>query len=194
MKKRLGFDLVILGAPASGKDTQAILLEKKFVLKPVESGKYLRGLAKHKTKIAEELRRRFAKGLPAPSKLIEEFLLANFRRAGKSDLVFVGNPRLLSEAKFLEKLLDSHSRDFYVIFITLPDAEVWKRSAKRMRDGQDLHHVRARIAWHKAQVGKTVRYFKKQKKLTLINGNQTIKQVNKDILEALNDYSKRIRN
>ena len=40
MKKRLGFDLILLGAPAAGKDTQAILLERKFAFKPVESGKY----------------------------------------------------------------------------------------------------------------------------------------------------------
>src|SRR5258708_23763593 len=44
--KKLGFDLILLGDPASGKDTQAAILEKKYSLYPVASGVFFRKLLK----------------------------------------------------------------------------------------------------------------------------------------------------
>src|SRR6185436_12260323 len=119
MKKKLGFDLIILGDPASGKDTQAKLLERKFLLKPVESGKYLRGLEKHKTVLGQQVRQAIEKGAPVPVKVIKEFLAANLRLAPKDkNLIFVGTPRLKPEAEFLSKLLSQTDRDFFVIYMT----------------------------------------------------------------------------
>jgi len=191
MKTSLGFDLILLGDPASGKDTQAKLLERKFLLKPVESGDYLRGLMRNQTKLGSEVRAKLLKGLPAPSHVIREFLEANVRLAPKKgNLVFVGNPRLKPEAEYLSSLLSSHQRDFLVIFLKVSDAEVWKRSAKRLRNADDSRYVRTRIAWTKSRVAKTVDYFKKIKKIRIINGTPTIKEVNKEILKAILEYKK----
>jgi adenylate kinase len=191
MKKRLGFDVIILGDPASGKDTQAKLLERKFLLKSVESGKYLRGLQKNKTQLGAEIRKILIKGSPAPINVIKEFLAANVRLAtpGKN-LIFVGNPRLKPEAEFLVKLLSQNNRDFFVVYITLPVSKIWERSAARKRDDSDLHRVRERIAWHKRQVSKTIKFFESIHKLKIIDGNQTIQLVNKDIIRAINDYKR----
>lgn len=190
-KIRLGFDLILLGAPASGKDTQARLLEKKFVLRAVESGQYLRGLTRNKTKLGAAVRKRLQKGLPAPVEVIKEFLTANVRLAPKNgNLMFVGNPRLKPEAEFLKNLLVANNRDFFVIYLKLDTKDIWKRSEARMRDTGDSKYVSERIKWHRAQVGKTVKYFEKIKKLKFIEGNQTIKKVNLDILKAINDYKK----
>ncbi|MBX4204708.1 MAG: nucleoside monophosphate kinase [Candidatus Doudnabacteria bacterium] len=190
-KTRLRFDLVLLGAPAAGKDTQAALLQRKFALKPVESGKYLRGLQRNKTKIGALVRETAALGLPAPVDLIKEFLTANIRLAPKDrDLIFVGNPRLKPEAEFLRKLFLANDRDFLVLYITLPAAEIWERSAKRMRGVEDSKYISRRIAWHKKQVGLTVKYFQKLNKLQVINGDQPVKKVNQDILKTINDYRK----
>lgn len=194
MKKRLGFDLILLGAPAAGKDTQARLLEKKFALKAVESGNYFRALAKNKTKIGQTLRREFAKGRPAPIALVKEFLQTTLKfRPKNADFMFVGNPRLKPEAEFLAKELGSRQEEFLVIFIKLPINEIWKRSARRMRDDQDLNHVQERINWHKKQVGKTVRYFQRLGKLEVVDGNQAINKVDKDLLSIIHDYKKRAR-
>lgn len=191
MKKRLGFDLIILGAPASGKDTQARLLEHKFALKAVESGSYLRGLQRNKTALGTQVSKNLSKGLPAPVKIIKEFLTANVRLAPKDrNLMFVGNPRLKPEAEFLKNLLDKNKRDFYVVYISLPVSEIWKRSAHRHRGLDDSKYVQTRINWTRTQVSRTINYFKRINKLKVINGNQTKVAVNKDILKAINDYKK----
>jgi adenylate kinase family enzyme len=48
--------------------------------------------------------------------------------------------------------------------------------------------IGVRIAWHKDQVGKTVKYFKGLNKLKVINGNQPIPKVTKDILKEIEKY------
>jgi adenylate kinase family enzyme len=88
------------------------------------------------------------------------------------------------------KLLSQNNRDFFVVYITLPVSKIWERSAARKRDDSDLHRVRERIAWHKRQVSKTIKFFESIHKLKIIDGNQTIQLVNKDIIRAINDYKR----
>ena len=49
-KERLGFNLAIMGIIASGKDTQAKLLQNKYNLQSVGTGLYTRNLLKEKSK------------------------------------------------------------------------------------------------------------------------------------------------
>ena len=107
MKKRLNFDLILLGDPTSGKDTQAKILMSKYLLKPVESGKYWRKLAKRGNFEGRWLRRTMSIGRPTPVALMKKFLNQQAGLAPKDkDLIFIGNPRLKPEAQLLKKLLD----------------------------------------------------------------------------------------
>lgn len=193
--RNLGFDLIILGAPAAGKDTQAALIMKKYQLKPVESGKYWRRMAKRKDSTGELLRRTFSKGHPTPVRLMKQFLLEQLKHAPENkDLIFIGNPRLKPEAQLLVKLLEAKNRDFLVINIDIPESEIKKRSILRMRDEQDWKYVANRIKMYKLQMSKTLAYFKSLHKLQTVSGNRTIKQVSADIEKRLNDYQRQQTN
>jgi adenylate kinase len=186
---RLGFDLVLLGAPAAGKDTQAALLMKRFKLKPVESGKHWRRMARRKDATGELLRRTFSKGNPAPVRLMKEFIQVQLKNAPKNgDLIFIGNPRLKPEAQLMTRLLKSRNRDYIVISIDLPVAEIKRRSLARMRDDQDWKYVDNRIRMYRLQVSKTLEYFNKLGKLKTVNGNRPIPAVAKDIAKIIHDY------
>lgn len=179
-KKRLGFDLILLGDSASGKDTHALLLAKKFSVKLVRSGEYLRRLKGF----------RYRHGKAAPSNVIIPFL--NYSLKTKSDLVFVGAGRLKPEAEYLVKQLKKKNRDFFAIYIKLPKQEIIKRSnlrAQRLEDS-DLNLINSRIAYFKKNVNKTVEFYQKLHKLKFINGKQTINKVSKDILKAIHDYQR----
>jgi adenylate kinase len=195
MKKRLGFDLILLGAPAAGKDTQAALLMRKFQLKPVESGKYWRWAAKQNNADGQLLRRTFSRGNPTPVKLMKKFILKSMKSANKNvDLIFIGNPRLKPEAQLLAKLLKSRRRDFFVISIQLPQKEIIKRSLKRKRDDQDWKYVDNRIKMYRLQVSKTLNYFKGLGKLRTVDGNRTIPAVAADISRIIDDHQRRKAN
>lgn len=194
--KKLGFDLIVLGDAASGKDTQADILKKKYSLKAVESGKHWRKMLKQKTREGDWLRRTMGIGHPTPVVLMKKFLLDNVNKAPKNkNLIFVGNPRLKPEAQLLKKLLSEAKRDFFAVYIKIPEAEVYKRLAGRsqtQRRGDDVNtdYIKNRINYTKNQVSKTVKYFSSLKKIKMVNGKQSVAKVTKDLEKIINDYQR----
>jgi adenylate kinase len=189
-KKYLGFHLVLLGQITSGKDTQAKLLQNEYNLIPVESGKHWRKVEKENSPDGELLRKTLGKGKPAPVTLMKKFLVKELkRRKPGKNLIFVGNPRLKPEAQLLKKLFEKTKENFFAVYITLPDKEIYKRSFTRglkdRRADDNKKSILSRIKWHKSQVSKTINYFDSLGKLKKINGNQSIKKVYKDIEKAL---------
>ncbi len=201
-KERLGFNLALMGMIASGKETQTDLLKKRYSLQSVETGVYTRKLLKEKTENGEWARRTAGKGGPLPVVLMKKFLLDQISKKSKNkDLIFIGGPRLKPEAQLTKKILQEKGQDIFVIYITLPDNEVYKRSIKRKTGNMKAIYkvfdtkeiIGKRIKWHKEQVGKTVKYFESLGKLKKINGNQPIDKVYLDIEKALT-YFKKLNN
>lgn len=197
--QRLRFNIVLLGMIASGKETQANILKKKYALKFVESGVYSRKFLKEKSKNGDWARRTSGKGKPLPTILLQKFLIREIKNKPKNkDLLFLGTPRLKPEAQLLKKILASRKEDFLALYITLPDQEVYKRSLKRMKGNMKKIYkifdtkklIATRIKWHKDQVDKTVKYFKSLNKLKTINGKQPIPRVTGDILKAIENYKR----
>ena len=194
--KKLGFDLIFLGTPASGKDTQARLLMNHYELKRVESGAYFRRLMKRKDSLGLRVRKTVGQAKPAPVSLMKMYLANELMRAPKNkNLAFVGNPKLKPEAQYLVKQLNMRRRNFFALYISLPAKEIIKRSFYRMRhDDLKKIMIQRRILWHQKQVGKTVKYFEKLGKMKIINGNQSILKVSLDIQKAIDDYKRSERN
>ncbi len=195
--KKLGFNIVLLGMIASGKETQANILKKKYALKFVETGVYSRNLLKEKSKNGKWARHTSGKGHPLPTILMQRFLVKEINDKPKNkNLLFLGGPRLKPEALLVKKILNKANQDFLALYITLPDKEVYKRSIARSKGNMKAIYkvfdnkklIAVRIAWHKDQVGKTVKYFKSLNKLKTINGNQPISKVTKDILKEIEKY------
>lgn len=184
---------------ASGKETQANILKKKYALKFVETGVYSRNLLKEKSKNGDWARRTAGKGHPLPTILMQKFLVKEIENKPKNkDLLFLGGPRLKPEAQLVKKILNKANQDFIVLYISLPDKEIYRRSLLRKEGKMKAIYkifdtkkiIGVRIAWHKDQVGKTVKYFKSLNKLKIINGNQPIAKVTKDILKEIEKYRK----
>ena len=162
---------------------------------------YTRRLLKEKSKNGDWTRRTAGKGGALPVKLLNEFIVREINNQPKNkDLIFLGGPRLKPEAQLLKKILNKKKQDFFVLYITLPDKEVYKRSLKRKADKKtkDIYKVfdtekiiKARLKYYEKQVTKTVKYFQDLKKLKLINGNQPISKVTNDILKAIEDFKKK---
>lgn len=194
--KRLGFNVVLLGMIASGKETQANILKKKYALKFVETGIYSRKLLKEKSKNGERARTTVGKGKPLPTILLQKFLKKEIDNKLKNkDLLFLGG-RLKPEAQLIKRELDKRGEKLLAFYITLPDKEVYKRSLKRTKGKMKAIYkvldtkkiIARRIKWHKDQVMKTVKYYQGLGILRKINGNQPIPKVTKDILKAIENY------
>jgi len=198
-RKRLGFNLALMGMITSGKETQTELLKKKYSLQSIETGVYTRNLLKEKSKNGDWARRTAGKGGPLPVVLMKKFILNEINKKSKDkDLLFIGGPRLKPEAQLVKKIFKQKNQSFFVIYLTLPDKEVYNRSLKRkIGKMKDLYKIldtkkiiKTRIKWHKEQVSKTVEYFDSLGILKKINGNQPIKKVYKDIEKAILCFKK----
>ncbi len=201
--QRLGFNLALMGMIASGKETQTAILKKKYALQPVETGVYTRNLLKEKSADGDWARRTAGKGWALPVALMKKFLIKEIAKKFKNkDLIFIGGPRLKPEAQMTKKIFKELGQDLFVLYITLPEKEVYKRSLKRKEGNmKEIYKVfdtkkiiKNRIKWHVDQVGKTVKYFEKLGCLKKINGNQPIAKVAKDIEKALKDHQKLLKN
>lgn len=202
IKDNLGFNIILLGQIASGKETQASMLMRKYNLKPVESGKYWRTMLKSKTKEGDLLRKTTGKGFPAPVSLMKKFIIDSLnKKPNNKNLIFIGNPRLKPEAQLLLKLLKERKEKVLALYISLPDREIYKRSVKRKSSNikefykifDEKKLIEKRIKWHKNQVSKTVNYLYGLKLLKKINGNQPIDKVFLDI-ERIITYFKNHEN
>lgn len=196
--KKLGFNVVLLGDTASGKETQANILKKKYALKFVETGVHTRKLLKAKGKLGKWVRRTAGKGQPLPTVLLQKFLVDQIKNKPKNkNLLFLGGPRLKPEAQLLKKILNTRKEDFIVFYLTIPEKEIYKRSYKRQADKKTkaLYKVfdtekiiKVRLKYYERQVSKTIKYFKGLKKLKMIDGNQTIQKVTKDIVKETEKF------
>jgi adenylate kinase family enzyme len=129
---------------------------------------------------------------------MQKFLIKEIENKPKNkDLLFLGG-RLKPEAQLLKKLMEKNKEDFLAFYINLPNKEVYKRSFLRSKgDMKKIYKIldtkkiiSKRIKWHKVQVGKTVKYYKSLGKMRIINGNQPIPRVTKDILKEIEKYAK----
>lgn len=196
--KKLGFNIVLLGMIASGKDTQANILKKKYPLKLVEPGLFSRKLLKKKGELGDLARQTIGKGAPAPTLILQKFLVGEIEKKPKNkNLLFIGG-RLKPEAELINKLMTAGGERLLAFYISLPDKEVYKRSLARSKgnmkevfkvlDNKKL--ITERIKWHKDEIEKkTVKYYESLGIMRKINGSQPIPKVTKDILEAIEEYT-----
>jgi adenylate kinase family enzyme len=164
----------------------------------VETGVFSRKLLKEKSKDGDWARRTTGKGAPLPTVLMQRFLVKEINNKPKNkNLLFLGG-RLKPEAQLMKKLMTERKQDFLAFYITLPDKEVYKRSLARKEGNMkeiykildDKKIIATRIKWHKDQVGKTVKYYQGLRKMNIINGNQPVAKVTKDILQKIEEYKK----
>ncbi len=121
--------IVILGAPGSGKDTQAEYLVEALGYQVISTGELMRLLAGHD----EEIRKMMENGELIPDATVEDELLSTFVLLPEGQPVILdGYPRNLEQAKKLHRMLVENNRILdRVIYINVSDEEVVKRIGKR---------------------------------------------------------------
>lgn len=128
MKKRI----VLLGPPASGKGTQAELIQKRFGIPATSTGAILRREAKCGTPVGVAANKIISRGGLAPDGLILELVGEWLEKIGDSFL-FDGFPRTVAQAEQFELLLNNRSTGLeLVIFLEISDGTIRARMLRRL--------------------------------------------------------------
>jgi adenylate kinase len=136
--------LILLGAPASGKGTQAAVLGEKFGIPKISTGDMLRAALKDGTPLGQEAAKYMNNGGLVPDSvvigLVEERLKEPDAQAG---FILDGFPRTLPQAEALDALLKRLGTPLdFIVQIDVPRDLLMERATLRRTDkrtGQIYH-------------------------------------------------------
>lgn len=97
--------VVLIGPPASGKGTQAQLLEKYLNLKHISTGDLFRKIMKEDTALGKEVKKYMDKAMLVPDDLTIKVLKQELEQIGNNNFILDGYPRTLNQAKNLSKYI-----------------------------------------------------------------------------------------
>lgn len=184
-------NFVLIGRSGSGKGTQAELLMKKFGnLIYISTGDLFRDLAKADTAASRKVEKILKEGgLPyedlATTLWMHEI---SFKMKECQGFIMDGAPRRRMEAENLDRFLDFLGRRESTdqIFIDISRDEAFKRLINRGRFDDTSEAIKSRMDYYDKIVVEVVQYYGEQDRLIKINGEQSIEDVHKDIMEAIN--------
>ena len=128
MKKRI----VLLGPPASGKGTQAELIQKRFGIPATSTGAILRREAKCGTPVGVAANKIISRGGLAPDGLILQLVAEWLEKIGDFFL-FDGFPRTVAQAEQFELLLNNRSTGLeLVISLEISGETIRARMLRRL--------------------------------------------------------------
>jgi adenylate kinase len=186
--------IIFYGPEGSGKTTQAKMLAKFLKLPYLGSGDLVRHYAARDKGIMGDVCR---EALSIGHYVADSEMFVLWKQRLKEDdvqagWVLDGFPRNDSQADFLEDKLDKYGQKITAVFyIQVTEKTSIERLAKRARRSPDgsLHDepkkIRERLRLYKKGEQGVLRLYKKKGVLQSIDGERTIKQIYKDILQRI---------
>lgn len=188
-------NIVIFGAPGSGKGTQSNLLIKKYGLKHVSTGDLLRLEIKAGSALGKTADQYISKGHLVPDEIminmLEDLILKNLDKKG---FIFDGFPRTLPQGEALDNKLKKIGLDITsVLSLEVKDEELIDRLLKRRqvsgRSDDNWHTIKSRLHVYHQQTEPLKEYYAGQNKLVCIPGEGAIEEVFNSIVAAVDNLT-----
>jgi adenylate kinase len=136
---------ILLGAPGSGKGTQAKRLVEKFGIVQIATGDILRRAVLERTDLGLKAKVAMDSGLLVSDEIVNGLVRERIRETDcQKGLLFDGYPRTVEQAKILDDLLfETGNRLSFVILLELPDEEIIRRLSGRRSCPQcgSVYHI-----------------------------------------------------
>ncbi len=189
-------NIILLGDPAAGKATQANLLLKRFPLYDLDMGKELRVLKSKDARVKKLLEGTYDKGNLTQTDLVRSIHKQQiFKTPKKLGILFDGTPKMVGEARLVQKWLKQTGRDrALLIYLSIPMAETLKRMEKRVeyfkgkfskRADDNQQALKNRVKYYRKNISAVLRYFKKIYPSKNISGLGNVGDVNKRLLKFI---------
>lgn len=206
--------IILLGAPGSGKGTQAERISDFLQIKHVSTGNILRDAIKSGSDTGKLAQEYINQGLLVPDKLVNEIILEAVEKNNGNGFVLDGYPRNLFQAEFFS----AYDNIDKVIYINVPKEEILKRVTGRRscRNCGKVYHIDSnppgqddvcdicggalyerdddkpettvrRFEVYEKEINQLLSYYSKKKKLVEVDGSGSALNVFERIKKAMND-------
>jgi adenylate kinase len=189
---------IFYGRSGAGKGTQANLLkehlekndpEHKVIY--IETGTELRKIVAEEDNFTSKLTKKIiesGKLMPAFMPIMAWGSILKERLTGNEHIIFDGIARRLHEAHIVQGAFDFYSRENPKIFVIDVSREwAFEHLKSRGRSDDTDEEINKRLDWYDENVVPAIEQFRKNDKFQVIeiNGEQSIEEVHKNVLEAL---------
>ncbi len=186
-------NIVIFGAPGSGKGTQSEKLIENYHLFHISTGDVLRDHTRRGTELGKTARTYMDQGQLIPDELMIDILasvLDEHRDEAKNGVIFDGFPRTIPQAEALERMLSERGTGVHhVVGLEVPDEELVVRLVKRGqlsgRSDDNEETIKKRIAVYHNLTAPLKEFYQERGLYRLIRGTGTIDGIFEDIKKAL---------
>ena len=207
-------NLILLGAPGAGKGTQAELLTQKLSIPAISTGNMLREAMANGSELGQQVKKLMDEGSLVPDDVVLDIVAERVKRDDcKNGFILDGVPRTLAQAEALDnrgvnidhvvsveiddaviegrmtgRRVCGKCGATYHIVANPPKTEgVCDQCASelvtRKDDAPETVHHRLEVYHQLTEVLKD--YYRARGKLRTVEGNQSIADVNRDIMEAI---------
>lgn len=188
-------NIVIFGAPGSGKGTQSEKLIDRYGFHHISTGEVLRDHMKRETPIGKVAKDYISKGQLIPDDLmisILEDILDNEPKAAEKGVILDGFPRTIPQAEALNKFLAGRGQKLHhVIGLEVPDEELVDRMIKRGqqtgRADDNPETIKNRLAVYHNTTSPLRDFYKKEGKYRSIPGTGSIDDIFATIVRAVEE-------
>jgi adenylate kinase len=183
--------LVLLGAPGSGKGTQAARLKEHLQVPHISTGDLLRAEVAAGSKLGLEAKEIMARGELVSDAILLGMLEERFSRPDTArGFILDGYPRNLAQAAALDQLLAKIGRGFdYAVQLDVPTDLLVERIAGRAkaegRADDTPESVRTRLKVYNDVTAPVVDFYRQHGQLTVVDGVGSLDEVFNRIVEAI---------
>jgi adenylate kinase len=184
-------NIVIFGAPGSGKGTQSELMIKKYGLNYISTGNVLREAIKAGSELGKLAKNYMDEGRLVPDDLIIQ-LISDFLDGipGSKGIIFDGFPRTIPQAKALKELLNKKGTDVSIMLdLQVEDEELINRLLERGkisgRTDDNFETIRSRLDVYHTQTAPLATYYISEDKHVAIKGTGSVDDIFRHIDEEV---------
>ena len=185
-------NIVIFGAPGSGKGTQSDLLIAHYGLGHISTGDVLRNEIKKGTELGQTAQRYIDQGNLIPDELMISILANVYDSYGRGHkgVIFDGFPRTIPQAEALKKMLDERGdRVAAMIELDVPEDELMTRLIKRGQESgradDNEETIKRRLGVYHSQTQPLIEWYKQEGLHHHINGHGTLERIFSDIRDVI---------
>ena len=186
-------NLVIFGAPGSGKGTQSDLLVAKYGFRHISTGDVLRAESKQGTELGRTAQQFIDKGQLIPDELMIEILASVYDSLCPCEgVIFDGFPRTIPQAEALKKMLAQRGTEVSAVLqLEVPEEMLTERLLNRGktsgRADDNAETIRKRLEVYHSQTAPLAAWYAAEGKLHAIKGYGALEEINAALCEVIDN-------